>query len=331
MRTHLLAACVALLSVSSAAAADWLRPGTGDGRPVWGIGGGIRFAIAPGSVEGPDDGGPRGLIRVGYPAVGGDGYVMINFISIEPTVGTALGQSELEKGGDDNPGKRLSIGVGGDGQVDTGKDGVERLHVRIDCEKFANQAHVWVDAEIRADRPNEVHFTVHAFPDSAPIKQCLLSATMGNKCRVRRVELANGELSSTAIMGGYTGRDFADDHFEGAGRLAKNSAGDVVVPFTSDETDPASVHPFPNDPLMWYYPGRPLTQYWRKPAGTPQNGLALRVNGRFQYWLSDQPVPGGVAFENVDLRDNFTDGEQWVYGITPDAPRQVIDDVPPRP
>lgn len=324
---------LALTAASSVTAADWLRPGGADSRPIWGIPGGIRFAIAPGSVEGPDDGGPRGLIRVGYPAVGGDGYVMVNFIAIEPVVGGKRGLSELEKSpSDGQPGKKLAaVGAADPGKVETPADGAERLQVRIDIEKFENGAHIYVVASLRADRPNEIHFTVHALPDSAPIEECVLSATMGNKARVRLVEMRSGVLSSKDIFGGYNGPDFTGDHFEGADKLARNAEGDVVVPFSSDERDPASVHPFPDNPFTWYYPGKPLTQYWRKPANTPQDGLKLRVNGRFQYWMSEQPIPGGVAFENVELRDKFKDGEQWVFGMTPDAPRQVIDDVPPRP
>jgi hypothetical protein len=322
-----LGALLLVLCVSAASAADWLRPGP-DGRPIWGIPGGIRFAIFPGSVEGPDVGGPRGLIRLGYPAMGPDGYLMLNFIAIEPIVNGVRNLSELDEGGDGKQGMRLSTPVPADpGRIETPADGVERLHVRIDCERFKNGAHVFVNATLRADRPNEVHLTVHQMPGSAPIEKCVLTATMGNKARIRRVALKDGELSSQAIFGSYTGNDFADPpHFENADRLARNSEGDVVVPFYGDEENPAAVHP-----PGWDYPGRKLTQYWRKPAGSPQNNLRLRVNARYKYWLSVDPIPGGVAFENVELEDNVADGESWVYGITPAAPHEVIAEVPPRP
>lgn len=325
---HLLWLC---LLISTAHAADFLRPSPADPRPLWGIPGGIRFSIAPASVEGDDFGGPRGLIRIGYPAVGPSGYILMNFIAIEPVVGLfhRKGYSELERSPSDGlEGKRLWVlGSAPPGTMDpgletTGPDGVKRLHVRINCERFENGAHVYVVATLRADRPDEVHFTVHALPDSAPLKQCILTATMGNKARVRDIFLGQTTLNSKALWPRYRGSDFARDVF--SDDLPRDPAGDVVVPFRGDEPDPAAVHPFPNDPLAWYYPGRRLTQYWKKPAGSPQRDLHLRANGRYTYWMSAQPIPGGIAFENVELRDSFSEGEAWIFGITDRTPQQVL-------
>lgn len=325
---RMLALALALSTASDAVAANWLRPSPADPRPIWGTVEGIRFAVSPGSVEGPlpDDGGPRGLIRIGYPAAG-DQPIMLNFVAIEPTANGKREFSELQESQvDHRPGKILTVKDGNDpGDLSTGPDGVETLTVRIDVERFTNGAHVFVLAAIHSDRPGEIDFTVHPFPDSAPMSQCVLTATMGNKTRVRHVELGSGALDSIALFGGLQGNGFSDDNVTPASRLARNKDGDVVVPFNSNENDPGSVHPFPEDPFAWYYPGRNLTQYWRKPKESPQANLRLRVNGRAEYWGSQQAIPGGVAFENVELQDNFADGERWVFGISPASPREVID------
>ena len=75
-----------LLTAGMAVGADWIRAGVNTDRPVWGLRGGLQFAIFPGSFTG-GDGGPRGLIRIGYPTLAGGKYDLINFIAVEPVVG----------------------------------------------------------------------------------------------------------------------------------------------------------------------------------------------------------------------------------------------------
>ncbi len=40
------------------------------------------------------------------------------------------------------------------------------------------------------------------------------------------------------------------------------------------------------------------------------------VNARYTYWMSSQPIPGGVAFENFELNERFYPGQQFVFGMT---------------
>jgi hypothetical protein len=49
--------------------------------------------------------------------------------------------------------------------------------------------HPWIVASVRSDIPQEAAFTVHAAPDSAPMDSCILTATMGNYIRARRLWL----------------------------------------------------------------------------------------------------------------------------------------------
>src|SRR5215211_7578371 len=51
-----------------ALAADWIRAGINIDQPTWGLRDGLQFAIPPGGFT-SGSGGPRGLIRVGYPTL----------------------------------------------------------------------------------------------------------------------------------------------------------------------------------------------------------------------------------------------------------------------
>ena len=96
-------------------------------------------------------------------------------------------------------------------------------------------------------------------------------------------------------------------------------SGDVIVPATTDELDPASVWPFGDRP-GWRWPGGIYTQYWKKPAGKYKDDLRLRVNARKVYWASTHPIPGGISFENIELQEQFYPGQKFVYGVIEGAP-----------
>lgn len=42
----------------------------------------------------------------------------------------------------------------------------------------------------------------------------------------------------------------------------------------------------------------------------------VAVNGRRQYWMSRASIPGGIAFENFELRLPFEEGQKLWFGIT---------------
>jgi hypothetical protein len=312
-------------------AAEWTKPGEGNGSPVWGLKDGLHFAIYPGGfTEG--DGGPRGLIRLGYPTLPDGGYDLINFIAIEPTVAGLKGYSELEKSAldhkdgkvlwtgkaDEPSGKRLDPGI-----VKTISPGVEELTVTVFVEKFDNGAHVRLTLAQRSDMPDELALTVEAEADSAPIESCVLTATMGNKARTRILFLKDGPVSSLQLYPEHRGDQFGPHTIYPLERLPRNAAGDVIAVVANDEPDPA-VAQAGGRPSFWDYKGVKVAQYWRKPSAGVQPDLACAVNGRFTYWMSKDPIPGGIAFENFELREPFKSGQSFVFGITRKGPAGIL-------
>jgi hypothetical protein len=91
----------------------------------------------------------------------------------------------------------------------------------------------------------------------------------------------------------------------------------------NDEEDPASASPF-GRPHFWDYKGSKVTQYWRKTELEITPELACAVNGRFMYWGSTQPIPGGISFENFELREPFRSGQTFIFGITRGFPGMTL-------
>jgi hypothetical protein len=179
----------------------------------------------------------------------------------------------------------------------------------------------------RSDAPDEIELAVHTEPDGAAMDHCILTATMGNKARARRLWLADATVDSRELYPAYRENGFAAHTFYPAGRLRRTTAGDAWVAVTTDELDPAASIPFPGS-RVWYYGGTKVTQYWRKPADDLRPDLHVAVNARFAYWQSSQPIPGGIAFENFELRERFHDGQRFVFGITRKSPAELEPDRP---
>src|SRR5947199_9937241 len=95
------------LMCCSSATAEFIRPAKPADPPIFGVKGGIVVAVHPAALDGRPAGGPRGLLRVGYDD--GGTFRLINYIAVEPLVGRARGFSELERGGDGQPGKRFRV------------------------------------------------------------------------------------------------------------------------------------------------------------------------------------------------------------------------------
>lgn len=319
--------------VATSRAADWIRAGLNTNRPVWGLRGGLLFAIHPGGFS-TGEGGPRGLIRIGYPTLPGGGYDLINFIAVEPVVNGRRGLSELEHSDlDDRRGKRFWVGPSKPatnavsklepGQVSSPSAGVEELAVTVFVERFKNGALVRLVLAQRSDTPDELRLTVHAEPDSAAMDSCIFSATMGNKARTRLLWLKEGSVSSLKLYPDYRGWGFAPHTLFALDRLPRSANGDVLVAVSNDEENPAAAKSFDRLPF-WNYRGAKVTQYWRKPAAQVRDGLQCAVNGRFTYWMSLQPIPGGIAYENFELREKFHDGQQAVFGVTRRTPPGLL-------
>ena len=204
---------VALAGRSPAAGNDadrWLRPSEGpDAKPIWGHRNGLRVGLWPTP-------GPRGLFRIYTPYLGHPRLRMINYVSIEPVVDGRRGQSELEKGTVSaerglsfwaadtraqiaSPDETRVIARGRTAR----RDGVETLSFWVGTETFRNGARPQVQVLFRADRPHEVGFKVFADAKSRPMDACVLSATMGNYARLRRVWLKEGTADSRQVWPSY--------------------------------------------------------------------------------------------------------------------------------
>lgn len=325
--------CLLLAACASAEAADWVRAGINAQRPVWGIPGGIHVAIWPASVgEDGGSGGPRGLLRIGYP-VSEDGKEtgLVNFIAIEPITEDGVKcYSELEPSELDGvPGKRLWPARRPGAPKDPAKDldpgvisrplvshpEIEQLTITLRMERFVNGAHPWLKVILRSDRPNEVELRAYAEADSKPMRSCILTATMGNYERLRLLHLKDGVVDSRTLFAGHTGSGFTRDEIFPLERLGRDAGGDVVVPLETDEADPAGPEPFPGS-MAWRWRGPKLTQYWRKPRREVDKSLTFRVNARRTYWMSEQPIPGGVAYENAEFQERFRPGSPSIFGLT---------------
>jgi len=326
----LAASCALLLAAgrSLGGGTDWIRPGITTNQAVWGIRGGLLWAVSPAGFRGKE---PRGLIRLGYPVLTNQGYDLINFIAIEPVVGGKRGFSELERSQlDGAPGKRIwaeppCLGLTNGlvpGELLKRPDGPEELKVDLPVEKFDNGAHVRLILIQRTDQPDEIQLSVFREPDSAPLEYCILTATMGNMARARQLWLGNEVVSSLKVYADYKDKGFAPHREYPLSRLHRTSDGRVLVAVANDEEDPALAYPFPNSRL-WHYAGCKVTQYWAKEAGAFREDLQAIVNGRYTYWQSSQPIPGGVAFENFELRERFYDGQKFVFGITRKTPQEL--------
>jgi len=322
---------MALVAAGTAGGADWVRAGVNTNQPVWGLTDGLRVAVFPGGFTG-DEGGPRGLIRIGYPTLPGNRYDLINFIAIEPVVGGTRAYSELEKSRfDGRQGKAFWTGTRpstnhhaaahSPGVITSPRPGVEELTVPLFIERFDNRAHVRLVLSLRSDTPDELCLTVHAEPDSAPIDTCILTATMGNKARSRLLWLKDETVSSLKIFGDYAGEGFTPHAFFSLARLPRNAVGDALIAISTDETNPAAVAA---STAFWNYDGDKVTQYWRKPAAGLTDSLRCAVNARFSYWMSHDPIPGGPAFENFELVEDFQDGQQFIFGVTRRSPTQLL-------
>lgn len=304
--------------------AGWLRPTAGDGRrePRWGHPQGMQLGLHPLS-------GPRGLLRLYTPYLGQPRDRLLNFIAVEPIpAGSAeRGYSELERSLlDDVPGLRMwtaddpSDATPRDsadparGVVVVGDDGVERLVVHIGVERFANGAHVYVTVAFRADRPHEVSVAASARPDSAALDACVLSATMGNWARLRVLRLAGAEVTAGELWPDYRDIHFADHASFPVGRLRRE--GDAVsISAVTDETSPASATHAPGTKEHWRYVGDRGVQTWI--ARDPDPALVAQVNGRHTYWMSENPIPGGIAFENFELVEPFRQGRELTFRVEP--------------
>ncbi len=303
---------------------NWLRPASGDGprEPRWGHPDGMQLGLHPLS-------GPRGLLRIFTPYLGQPRDRLLNFIAVEPIPAgaTERGYSELERSRlDDVPGLRMWTA---DDPADAAPrdprapargvvgvvDSIETLTVDVLVEPFANGADVWVRVVFRADRPHELSVAAFRRDASAELEACVLTATMGNWARLRTLQLAGGrEVTAGGLWPDYRDIHFADHAAFGVDELVRDGSA-VVVSATPDEPEPHRAEYAPATKEHWHYIGDRAVQTWR--ADDPDPRLVAQVNGRHTYWMSEAPIPGGIAFENFELVEPFRQGRAFTFRVDP--------------
>jgi hypothetical protein len=262
---------------------------------------------------------------------------MVNFIAVEPIVKgrtdrsfSELEPSSLARGTGkvmwsvDRPGDWTPTDPARPARGVIGKEnGVKTLTVFIGVEKFQSGAAVFIRLTFRQDRPCEVQIATFTQPTSKPLSYCVVTATMGNYARLRRLHLTDGVVTARDLFADATfdALGFAPHRRFGLERLARRRDGAVIFAATSDERDPAAADQT-TVALGWRYFGRAATQYWR--CDQPHPGLMALVNARRTYWASSNPIPGGVSFENVELIAPFQSGQTWIFGVTTDPPAALL-------
>lgn len=301
----------------------WLRPDVDPGsEPRWGHPDGLQIGIPP--IPGP-----RGLLRVFAPYLDHPRDRLVNFIAVEPIArgDDDRGYSELEPSTLDpgERGKRLwsadtsddaesaSPAAPARGVVETA-GGVETLTVWIGVERFDSGADVRVRLRFSADRPHEVELAGFANAASAPLDRLILTATMGNWSRLRRPHLADRVVTSAGLWPGFSGTGFAERARFPLAELTRDGAA-AIVSASGDEPDPWSVEYAQDTAEHWRFLGRRAVQSWR--VDDPHAELEAVVNGRWSYWASASPIPGGVSFENVEVGEPFRQGATLRFSVEP--------------
>jgi hypothetical protein len=310
----------------------WVQPNQGKpAKPVWGHANGLQVGLAPMP-------GPRGLLRIYAPYLVDEGQ-MINFISIEtiPLGMSQRGFSELEMSSLDNQrGKKLwsansylDAVPGKEEYPESGviseEDGVQVLTVFIFVEPFENGAKVYLRLRFYANHPYEVEITTFARNDSKKLGNCIVTATMGNFARLRTLYFAKYTRSAADLWPDYSDNEFAPHAGFSVKDMIHDKNGYAYFIAAPNENNPQNVEYSPDTYIGWKYKGEVATQYWYSPK--PDSLLLGLVNGRFVYWASQSPIPGGIAIENFELNEPFKNGAKFVFGVTPVTPKIFINDL----
>ncbi|MDF2441218.1 MAG: hypothetical protein JWN98_2202 [Abditibacteriota bacterium] len=277
----------------------------------WMVRDGLSISLHPRAISGDGVGGPRGLIRIGLPwRRDAAAPRLLNFVAIEPvTQDGRRGYSELERSPADGlPGLRFWCD---EVTQATSVTGESTLRLRIRTEKFVNGAHPYLIAELSSARPHEVRFGVYAEPDSMPMRMCILTATMGNLQRLRRLHLKGFTAPIGEVLPDDPGEGFTGHAGMPLSAFKRDALG-AVIEADSDEADARLLAK--EAPPGWAYDGENFIQYWRQ-SEPVDAGLHAVVNARKVYWASKALIPGGKSFENFELNAPFRPGQIFIYGV----------------
>ncbi|OJV87644.1 MAG: hypothetical protein BGO34_11500 [Bacteroidia bacterium 44-10] len=320
--------------VSPDTAGTWIQPVQGKpAMPVWGHADGIIVGLAPLP-------GPRGLIRIYTPYLDYEFPEVMNFIAFEPIPRGAeeRGYSELEKSSLDKEkwGKRfwssddamavlpLNEQYPARGVVEK-VNGEETLTLYVFSEPFDNGAKVYARLRFFESRPYELEITTNIYDDSIELDYFITTATMGNKARLRTLFLKEGQTSSLELWPDYKDIHFTPREYFSQKELMRDKKGNACFIAAPDEKDYIRTAYAPGTAPHWKYNGKYATQYWIKE--NPHKGLKGVITGRFTYWASKAPIPGGISIENFELNSPFKNGEKFIFGITPLSAEKFIEEI----
>lgn len=312
----------------------WVQPAQGKpAMPVWGHAKGIIVGLSPLP-------GPRGLLRIYTPYLDYEFAEVMNFIAFEPIPKGSehRGYSELEMSSLDQGkrGKRfwssdapsavtpLDESLPARGVVEK-INGEETLTIYVFSEPFDNGAKVYARIRFFESRPYEFEITTSTYTGSVELDYFFTSATMGNKARLRKLYLKEGQKTSLQLWPDYKDIHFTSHAFISQKEMIRDKKGNVYFIAAPNEEDYNKAVYAPGTHSHWKYKGKRATQYWAK--GNPHEKLQGLVNGRFTYWASESPIPGGISFENFELKSPFKNGDSFIFGITPLSPEQFIQQI----
>ena len=329
---------------------QWIRPDNEKSKPIWGIHNGIVVGLWPASIEGTvpgSDGGPRGLLRIGYEYKGV--VYLVNFIAVEPVVNGEMEFSEVRPsrvdgkwgklfwaGADSTAGFQPYASTRGVITPDPLHPDIEELSLYVFMEQFLDGAYPYLKLSIRSDNPGELGLQIFNRDKSAVMERCALTATMGNYSRLRILYLKDKVIDSRKLFSGYNDIEFDEKGPYPQEQMLRNKKGDPIVIAESNETF-AELASWPQEPAYlsgWSWRYRPfykLTQYWRVDAAGYDPSLQVRVNGRAKYWSGGSgdktkymAIPGGPAFENFELREKYFPGQKFYFGLSMKSAGELI-------
>ena len=120
----------------------------------------------------------------------------------------------------------------------------------------------------------------------------------------------------------YKESNFTEHNHTPLSEMIKDKNGGAWFIASPNEEDPAKAVYAEDTHAHWKYTGKKATQYWYCPK--PSDELEGVVNGRYTYWASKSPIPGGISYENFELTEPFRSGQSYVFGITPLSWEEVI-------
>ncbi len=307
----------------------WIRPSEENNYAlVWGFRDGLQIRVLPTVI--------RGLISLHAHYIGQKSDRVTNFFAVEPIPKgeTERGYSELEWSKLDNKrGKRIWSAnndkafeptdelVGASGVI-SNETGVETLSVYFFFEPFDNGAKVYVKATFYANNPYEVEVTTFKRDDSIALDYCIVTATMGNYARLRKLYLKDGIKKSLDIWPDYKDVHFTDRERISSAQFLNGKNRHKYFIAAPDEKNLMDADYAKGTTSNWFYYGLPVTQYWY--SKDSDNSLSGIVSGRYTYWASDKPIPGGISIENFELNKRFKQGDRFVFGISLLTPEMFI-------